>query len=315
MDLFKAALADGTLRLRRLQGIGFRFHRRNRQLLRAARCRCSRFIPTTTLGLLLGAAAFTAHGVAAHNPNHQARILGEGPRTVILESGLGDTLDVWKDIQPRIAAGCARTVAYTRAGYIGSDPPTGPRDAATVVAELRAELRRRNVQPPYVLVGHSLGGLYMQYFARNYPSEVVGLVLVDSTHWNQKMALQAAFANRPYRQHGEVTLFMPWVMRREFIDSVPAGEQVHNSPPVQFVPTIVLSSTIGPKGETPAARATAARLQDEIVADFPGAQHIRVEGAGHYIQRDRPDVVIDAVRQLAGCTAESGAQRVETISR
>lgn len=234
---------------------------------------------------------------------------------MILESGLGDTLDVWKDIQPRIAAGCARTLAYTRAGYIGSDPPTGPRDAATVVAELRSELRRRNLHPPYVLVGHSLGGLYMQYFARNYPSEVVGLVLVDSTHWNQRMALQAAFANRPYKRRGEVTLFMPWVMRREFLDSVPAGEQVHNSPPVQFVPTIVLSSTTAPNGETPSARATAARLQDEIVADFPGAQHIRVEGAGHYIQRDRPDVVVGAARQLAGCPAEDGAQRIETISR
>ena len=46
----------------------------------------------------------------------------------------------------------------------------------------------------------------------------------------------------------------------------------------------------------------AARLQDEIAEDFPGAQHVRVEGAGHYIQRDRPEVVIDAARQLAGCT-------------
>ncbi|HEU4625548.1 MAG TPA: alpha/beta hydrolase [Steroidobacteraceae bacterium] len=242
------------------------------------------------------------HGAFAKDiPSHKVRIEGSGSRTVILEAGLGDTLDVWKDIQPRIADHCARTLAYTRAGYLGSDPAgDGPRDSATVVDELREELAKRNLAPPYVLVGHSLGGLYMQYFARNYPRDVVGLVLVDSTHWNQHMEIDTS-ANTAYLRGREVTLFMPWIMRREFKDSISAGEQVHESPPAQFVPTIVLSSTVGPKGETPAARALAARMQDEIAADFPGSQHIRVDGAGHYIQRDRPDVVIEAVRRLAGC--------------
>ena len=253
------------------------------------------------LALALG---LNSEAVSKDSPSHQMRIVGSGARTVILESGLGDTLDVWKDIQPRIATDCARTLAYTRAGYIGSDPAEdGPRDAATIVAELHTELAKRNLSPPYVLVGHSLGGLYMQYFARNFPKEVVGLVLVDSTHWNQHMEFDTS-ANTAYTRGREVTLFMPWIMRREFKDSTPAGEQVHASPAADFVPTIVLSSTVAPKGETPAARAAAARLQDEIAEDFPGAQHIRVDGAGHYIQRDKPEVVIDAVRQLAGCHAE-----------
>lgn len=249
------------------------------------------------------AAAMTAAAVPSASLHHKTRIIGEGSRTVILESGLGDTLDVWKDIQPRIADHCARTFAYSRAGYLGSDPAgDGPRDAVTIVAELRAELKKRNIDPPYVLVGHSLGGLYMQYFARNYPNEVVGLVLVDSTHWNQHMVVDP-IANTAYQRGREVHLFMPWIMRREFKDSVAAGLQVHASPSASFVPTIVLSSTVPPRGETPTSRATEARLQDEIAADFPGAQHMRVVGAGHYIQRDRPEVVIDAVRQLAGCPA------------
>jgi pimeloyl-ACP methyl ester carboxylesterase len=63
----------------------------------------------------------------------------------------------------------------------------------------------------------------------------------------------------------------------------------------------VLSSTGAPRGETPASRTEGARLQEDIVADFPGARHVRVEGSGHYIQKDRPDVVIEAVRELAGC--------------
>ena len=93
---------------------------------------------------------------------HKVRIEGHGARTVVFESGLGDTLEVWNNIQPLIAESCTRTMAYTRAGYPGSDAASGPRDAATIVAELRSELKRRGIFPPYVLVGHSLGGLYMQ---------------------------------------------------------------------------------------------------------------------------------------------------------
>jgi pimeloyl-ACP methyl ester carboxylesterase len=94
---------------------------------------------------------------------------------------------------------------------------------------------------------------------------------------------------------------MPWIMRREINDSVAAGKQVHASPLAESIPTIVLSSTRGPIGETPSQRALAARLQDEIAADFPVSDHVRVNDSGHYIQRDKPEVVIEAVRKLAGC--------------
>jgi pimeloyl-ACP methyl ester carboxylesterase len=233
-------------------------------------------------------------------PKHKMRIEGHGASTVILEAGLGDTLDVWKDIQPHIAENCTRTLAYNRAGYLGSEPAGGRRDSATIVAELREELKNHGIKPPYVLVGHSLGGLYMQYFARNYPDEIEGLVLVDSTHWNQSMRIDPD-ASGPWTKRRQVTLFMPWIVRREFTDSEQAGLQVHESPHVRYVPTIVLSSTRAPLGETPASRAIAATMQEEIAADFPLAKHVRVDDSGHYIQRDRPDAVIDAARALAGC--------------
>jgi pimeloyl-ACP methyl ester carboxylesterase len=234
------------------------------------------------------------------SPHHRLLLQGEGARTVIFESGLGDTLEVWQRVQPLVADGCTRTLAYNRAGYPGSDPAGGPRDAATIVAELRAELQSRNVSPPYVLVGHSIGGLYMQYFARNFPGEVAGLVLVDSTHWNQGMRLDES-ANTPYLGRSAVTLFMPWIMRRELSDSMSAGAEVHSSPEVGYLPTIVLSSTRARADETPSARSRAEELQDDIAADFPQSRHIRVLDSGHYIQRDQPDIVVEAVRELAGC--------------
>jgi len=167
---------------------------------------------------MLFACAGTAWGLPAEDLQHRIHVEGQGSLTVVLESGLGDTLDVWKDVQPQIASGCARTVSYNRAGYLGSDPSDDPRDSATIVLELRAELRRRHMPPPYVLVGYSLGGLYMQYFARNFPGEVAGLLLVDSTHWDQGLAANYA-ANTSYAGRTVVTVFMSWIMRREVNDT------------------------------------------------------------------------------------------------
>jgi pimeloyl-ACP methyl ester carboxylesterase len=257
-------------------------------------------LPVRLIALLICLTSMEARAVPDVDLHHIVRLEGHGNRTVILEAGLGDTMDVWKNVQPLIAEGCTRTLAYNRAGYLGSDPAIGPRDSATIVAELRAELKRRNIDPPYILVGHSLGGLYMQYFARNYPKEVAGLLLVDSTYWDQGMTVDNS-ANTPYAGRTAVTLFMPWIMRRELSDSGTAGQQVHASPQAEDFPTIVLSSTRASAGETPEGRALAADRQDNIVADFPGASHILVADSGHYIQRDQPQVVVAAARRLAGC--------------
>lgn len=257
--------------------------------------------------LLTLVSVFIACGISAGTPalatdtnGLLVHVEGHGAPTVILVGGLGDTLDVWKGVQPAIASHCARTFAYNRAGYDGSAPASGPRDAETIVSELRSELRRRGIRPPYVLVGHSLGGLYMQYFARTYAGEVTGLVLVDSTHWNQGLRADPE-STGPSMGRRTVVLYMALITRREFADSARAGEQVHESPRAGDVPTIVLSSTRSARGETPASRALAARLQEEIVADFPAARHERVGESGHYIHHDRPDVVINAARELAGC--------------
>jgi pimeloyl-ACP methyl ester carboxylesterase len=226
-------------------------------------------------------------------------IQGTGTHTIVLVSGLGDTLDVWAGVQTGMSANCAMTFAYTRAGYEGSAPASGPRDAATIVGELRTELQHRRISPPYVLVGHSLGGLYAQYFARQFPREVRGLLLIDSTHWNQQLPT-ALGASATYGRPGTF-LYMPFIMRRELADSARAGEQVHASPPAGDIPTIVLSRTRPLISDSAGSEAPAAILQQEIAADFPAATHLNVANSGHYIQRDQPATVINSARQLAGC--------------
>jgi pimeloyl-ACP methyl ester carboxylesterase len=226
---------------------------------------------------------------------------GNGAVAVVFESGLGDTGVVWRSVQSSVADHCARTVSYTRSGYgIGSSPVAGVRDAEHIVAELRMRLAESGVSPPYVLVGHSLGGLYMQYFARRFPAEVRGLVLVDSMHWNQLNRVKAATPG-VYRMTNVINFLMGGTMRREFVGIPSTAVEIEALPEPYELPSIVLSSTKPGQGETPAFRTLAAELQREIATAYRARRHDFVSGSGHYIQRDQPQVVVNAARELAGC--------------
>ena len=102
-----------------------------------------------------------------------------GP-TVILEPGAGGSAASGKLVTPGVA-GDTRVCVYDRAGRGWSDPAASPPDGAQIATDLHRLLDRANVPGPYVLAGHSFGGLYVRTFAAKYPEEVAGLVLVDST--------------------------------------------------------------------------------------------------------------------------------------
>lgn len=106
---------------------------------------------------------------------------GEGRPTVILEAGLGDWSTHWTAVQNLLQSDI-RVCSYDRAGYGWSDPGPRPRDSQHIVAELHSLLEKAGIDPPYLLVGHSFGGLTMRLFASTYPHEVSGLVLVEASH-------------------------------------------------------------------------------------------------------------------------------------
>ena len=110
--------------------------------------------------------------------------VGEGSPTVILESGLGATSVDWANIQPEVAD-TTRVCAYDRAGSGWSEPGPGPGDPQQIAGELHTLLGNAGIDGPYVLVGHSFGGLYVRMYAYQYPNEVEGMVLVDSSHPEQ----------------------------------------------------------------------------------------------------------------------------------
>ena len=106
------------------------------------------------------------------------RHVGRGAPTVVIDVGLGDRSEHWRQLVDRIAEETGVCV-YDRAGYGESDPGPFPRDSGRVADELHALLSGASIPGPYVLVGHSLGGLNVQVFADRYREDTAGLVLLD----------------------------------------------------------------------------------------------------------------------------------------
>src|SRR5689334_20199559 len=106
--------------------------------------------------------------------------MGQGSPTVVLDSALGMSSYTWWPVQTAVAR-VTRVCSYDRAGYALSDPGPLPRTSRQIAEELHALLSAADVRGPYVLAGHSLGGLDVRLFATRYPSEVAGVALIDAT--------------------------------------------------------------------------------------------------------------------------------------
>lgn len=109
---------------------------------------------------------------------------GTGSPTVVMDAGTGTTGLYWSLVQPEVAKS-VRTCVYDRAGYGWSEQSPQPRSISTMVNELHSLLSNANIPGPYVLVGHSLGGIIIRHYARSHPQDVVGMVLVDSAQERQ----------------------------------------------------------------------------------------------------------------------------------
>lgn len=120
------------------------------------------------------------------------RCMGSGAPTLVLETGLGDDSLVWAELQPELAK-TTRVCAYDRAGFGWSDSGPAPRDADSIARELHDLLADAGVSGPIVLMGHSLGGLYIRDYAAHYRAQVAGLIFLDSSSPFQDK--NPAFAN------------------------------------------------------------------------------------------------------------------------
>ena len=130
------------------------------------------------------------------------RCMGQDGPTVIMEAGANDFSVTWAAVQSEIA-GFSRVCTYDRAGTGWSEPSPNPRTSEMIVEELHTLLENAEIEGPYVLVGHSFGGMNMRLYANRYPDEVAGLVLVDSTYEEQSSEIQELYEGITQQQIGQ----------------------------------------------------------------------------------------------------------------
>jgi pimeloyl-ACP methyl ester carboxylesterase len=229
--------------------------------------------------------------------------MGTGDPTVILEAGLGASAASWSGVIPATAS-FARVMSYDRSNTIASasDPAPTPRSAADAVTDLHALLNAAAVPSPYVMVGHSVGGLFVRLYASRYPDEVVGLVLVDSSHEDQderrrQMVSPELFAAEQQAVHSN----------SEGIDLDRSFAQVREAraaSPLRPMPLIVLSAGVNDPAFFPAnwPMDKEGQLHDELQRDMaglvPGGRFVLAEKSGHFIQQSQPDLVLQAIRAV-----------------
>lgn len=182
-----------------------------------------------------------------------------------------------------------------------STDESAPRTGALIVAELHEVLKKVGVQPPYVLVGHSLGGLYMSLYARTYPEEVAGLVLLDSMHPEQiercQQYLPAKECDPEHYPWWVKTLIKmtPAVIKAEMAGATETGRQIRAAGPLPPVPLIVISHG---KPDDPGRDRMWAALQQGLASESPRSTHIIARKSGHNIQGDEPGLLIQSIKDL-----------------
>jgi len=259
---------------------------------------------------------------------------GTGSPTVVIDAGLGDWSTSWGGyVQPEVAK-TTRVCTYDRAGMGWSEAGPLPRDAAQFTKELHTLLQNANIPGPYIMVGHSLGGLPVRVFVHDYATEVAGVVLIESmsprqfTHSPAELQAQSNSQSQPFSPQATLARFgiaRLLVKLPGIAPSVPASEEAYY--PLYIRPQS-LQATANESQGMPAAGAQAAavksfgdlplivltaRLNDlpewpawqtELLQLSSNSQQVFAENSGHNVQAEEPEAAIAAILQMVQQTRE-----------
>jgi pimeloyl-ACP methyl ester carboxylesterase len=225
---------------------------------------------------------------------------GSGSPTVVLEAGMGSDARSWGSVFPALA-GTTRTCTYSRANRWGSDARAA-HTVAQAAADLRAALAAAGEQPPFVLVGHSLGDVYVRIFAGLYPDAVAGLVLVDPFGPDLFRRLIArASPDLARAWQADLDRNIAAVQATERLDW-PASEEELGAADLGDLPVEVVivpqPFDIDPRIPDAERAGLAQEWRDGIAAISGRVRVTLAPGSSHMIQWDRPELVIAAVGRL-----------------
>ncbi len=235
--------------------------------------------------------------------------VGNGDPVVVLEAGLGNDGSVWNDVGRGIGR-FARACATDRAGMgYSSGPAPRPHTHRQMARELHAVLVRAGLVGPYVLVGHSMGGINVRFFASEHPAEVAGMVLVDATQdplrtWSLMPNAELAERKEGLRKLPEGLDFETFVAG--------AAEMRASSQSIGDKPLVVLTrgKEDAPSPGHPELSTNMLRTWQELQADLPrlstNSVQIVATNSRHYIQWDAPNLVVAAVREVVEAARTHG---------
>jgi pimeloyl-ACP methyl ester carboxylesterase len=248
------------------------------------------------------------HVVPLDGRPHELLRCGRGRPVIVLINGAGGPLEGWFRLLP-LLDGLGTVFGANPPGVGGTSRAQRPQTSAEVVRTLRALLAAERLAPPYLLVGHSLGGLHAQWFARAHADEVGGVVLLDATAPDDPALMRAA-------ESGLQRQLRRWLERVAPPDPLAEAQQAEASavalrqlPPFPPLPLRVVSGTKPAlRWLTPAAQLDGrARHQAGLAALSPHGRQVLAKRSGHFPQFSEPALVADAVREVAAAMAAQPA--------
>ncbi|WP_427912694.1 alpha/beta fold hydrolase [Ramlibacter sp. MMS24-I3-19] len=239
---------------------------------------------------------------------------GRGPATLVLFNGSGVTLEGWTRLHPHVER-FGRVLAFNRFGVGASSAPSQPQTGTTVLHAARELLDALALRPPYVLVGHSLGGLYANLFARRHSEEVAGVVLVEATHPQDRSTLHGHESHLA-KVLAKLLSVPQSVFRANlhaelaWLDA--AAQELEEAGPFPSVPLAVVSGGNEPPRWLVPSHVLRQRRQHqrELARLSPLGTHIVARRSGHFPQLTQPRLVLDAIRAVV-----RQAARVEEQAR
>jgi pimeloyl-ACP methyl ester carboxylesterase len=223
--------------------------------------------------------------------------------SILFEAGGGDDSSVWMDIAAKVHTGTgARTITYDRAGFGKSEAAAGPYSVDAESEALARGLAALRIDDDIVLVSHSYGGFLATLFAAKNPRRVRAAVFVDANHVSffTDEVVTSLMASIPSAAMEQMRKARPAMAR--VLDAMP--DTVKRLRTVEFPRDVRTIDIVSETGPVPDAVSSAAwrRAHEQFVGTSTNRSLVVAVGSGHYVMRDKPDMVIESVAQVYGQT-------------